>query len=312
VKAIFSACLVAVLSSSAAADSPTSRPVRHAGATLGEIFRGPFAPSQLFSMPTAHVVGAYQLRLYGDASLLSERNVLSTSSVASLGFGDLAQLEYRQSTAVSRTNRELFGLPTVGVQFEIPLRERRYLPRFGVALRFGLPRRDDTDLRNVSITFDERATDLYVVSSLRLASVELHLGARITAASIEAIAASTDVLQQPIKRTLLLPALGASFAVGAQSSMIIEASMIPRFELPRDGAQGSIASDPYARTGVRWALLPWMTLDASIGYHLEIKRQRARPESEVDALVDWDIRLGGELAIPWGALVCRSVGIFCS
>jgi hypothetical protein len=282
--------------------------VRRFGASWLEIFRGPFQPSQLFAMPTANVVGAYQLRLSGDASLLAERNVLSTSSVAALGFGDLAQLEYRQTAAVSRSRGDLFGLPSLGVQFEAPLRERRYVPRLGLALRFGLPRRDEGTAGGGE-PFDERATDLYLVASLPLPRVGLHVGTRITAASIAATSGSKDA---DLEKTLVLPAFGVGYAVSEHSSLLLEASMIPRFELPADGKPGSIGSDPYGRTGVRWEALPWLTVNASVGYHVEIKRQRAAPGTGVDALVDWDVRLGGELAIPWGAVVCRSLGIFCS
>lgn len=263
-------------------------------------------------MPTANVVGAYQLRLYGDASLLSEHDVLSTTSVAALGFGDLAQLEYRQSTAVSRTSRDLFGMPSIGVQFEVPLRERRYVPRFGLALRFGLPREDEAAgaAGIAARTFDERATDLYLVSSLPLSRVALHLGARITQASIEETGTSAPATE--VEKTLILPAFGMAFAVSKHSSLLLEASMIPRFQPPSEDSPGSIGADPYGRTGVRWNALPWLTVDASVGYHLELERQRARPDTGVDALVDWDIRLGGEIAIPWGAVACRNFGIFCS
>lgn len=267
-------------------------------------------------MPTANVVGAYQLRLYGDASLLSEDDVLSTSSVAALGFGDLAQLEYRQSAAISHTSRELFGLPSIGVQFEVPLRERRYVPRFGLALRFGLPREDEMEGEAglAARRFDERATDLYLVSSLSISRVALHLGARITQASLEETGA--DAAEEEVKETLILPALGVGLEVSEHSSLLFEASMIPRFELPGDGPDGAtagaIGSDPYGRFGVRWNALPWLTVDASVGYHLELERRRMRPDRGADALVDWDIRLGGELAIPWGSVACRSFGIFCS
>lgn len=267
-------------------------------------------------MPTANVVGAYQLRLYGDASLLSEQDVLSTSSVAALGFGDLAQLEYRQSAAISHTKRDLFGLPSIGVQFEVPLRERRYVPRFGLALRFGLPREDEMEGEAgiAARTFEERATDLYLVSSLPISRVALHLGARITQASLEETGVGDAA--EDIKQTLILPALGVGLEVSEHSSLLFEASMIPRFEPPRAGPDGPIAgaigSDPYGRFGVRWNALPWLTVDASVGYHLELERKRERPDTGADALVDWDIRLGGELAIPWGSVACRSFGIFCS
>jgi hypothetical protein len=322
VKEVFAAaCLVALAASRGLAgadegsdESPEATPVRSPDASWAEVFRGPFAPSQLFAMPTAKVVGAYQLRLYGDASLLSEQDVLSTSSVAAIGFGDLAQLEYRQSAALSgdeRSHRDLLGLPSIGLQFEVPLRERRYVPRFGLALRLGLPLESEgTRVDGLARRFEERATDLYLVSSLPLSRVALHVGARITAASIEEVGAGDSPSE--VKRTLVLPAFGVGFAVNRRSSLIFEAAMIPRFELPSAGEAGAIGSDPYGRAGIRWAALPWLTVDASVGYHLELERRSERPKTGADALVDWDIRLGGEIAIPWGAVVCRNFGIFCS
>ena len=309
-KAVFSACWLALLGGTALAEDEAG-PIRQPDATWKQIFQGPFEPSQLFAMPTANVVGAYQLRLYGDASLLSERDVLSTSSVAAIGFGDLAQLEYRQSTAISRSSKDLFGLPAIGVQFEVPLRERKWVPRFGLALRFGLAREDKMPggAGAAARTFEERATDLYLVTSLALPKLHLHLGTRITSASIEEtrVDGGTEA-----KRTLVLPAFGLSYQVSRYSSLLFEGSMIPRFDLPIGGGEGEIGSDPYGRAGVRWNALPWLTVDASVGYHLELERRGEPPESGAGALVDWDIRLGGELAIPWGAIVCRSVGIFCS
>jgi hypothetical protein len=293
--------------SAARAEPAARQPIRRAGASWREVFRGPFRPSQLFAMPTAHVVGAYQLRLHGDASLLSERDVLSTSSVAALGFGDLAQLEYRQSAAIRDASREVFGLPSLGVQFELPLRERRYVPRIGLALRFGLPRLDGS--AGPAQRFEERATDLYIVLSADLGRAELHLGSRVTAAALTPADAPDD---GAVKRTLLLPAAGVNVAVGASSSLLLEAAMVPRFELPTANTAGAIAADPYGRAGVRWVALSWLTIDASVGYHLELERRGERPRGDSDALVDWDIRIGGELAIPWGAVVCRSVAIFCS
>lgn len=290
---------------------PSEGLIRRPDATWNEIFAGPFEVSQLFTMPTANVVGAYQLRLYGDASLLSEDHVLSTSSVAALGFGDLAQLEYRQSTAVSRRvrdHRELFGLPALGVQFELPLRERRYVPRFSIALRFGLPYGHDgepPDELSLRPSYDERATDLYLVASLPLPRASLHVGARVSAASIE----GSDI---SVEQTLVLPAVGATFEVTPRSAIILEAALIPRFDLPSPSAPAEIGRDPYARTGVRWRALPWLTVDASIGYHLELERKGEPPRSGAEALVDWDLRLGGELAIPWGAVLCRTSAVFCS
>src|SRR6185503_15315898 len=66
--------------------------LRRRDATLVDLLRLPYRSSRLFAMPIADVVGAYQLTLSGDGSLLQETGVLSFAGVIAIGFGDLAQL----------------------------------------------------------------------------------------------------------------------------------------------------------------------------------------------------------------------------
>src|SRR5215216_2183024 len=93
--------IASVLASTAAAGAGevAEAPVRRPDASWRAIYAGPFPSSRLFAMPIADVVGAYQLSLSGDGSLLQQPGVLSSAGVAALGFGDLAQLEYRHTEA---------------------------------------------------------------------------------------------------------------------------------------------------------------------------------------------------------------------
>jgi hypothetical protein len=52
-----------------------------------------------------------------------------------------------------------------------------------------------------------------------------------------------------------------------------------------------------------------VVLDASVGYQLEVARMR--PAEGPGSLVQWDIRLGAEVFVPWGAIACRATGGFC-
>ena len=56
-----------------------------------------------------------------------------------------------------------------------------------------------------------------------------------------------------------------------------------------------------------WGFLPSVVLDGSLGYQVD----NATPTGGVDAVVTWDIRLGAEVFVPWGALACRATGVFC-
>ena len=294
----------------AADDTSDELAPRHRHTSWRRIFRGPFTSSRIFAMPTAEVVGAFQLSLSGDASLLTESNVLSSSSVVALGFGDIAQLEYRNSTALTAQQDKPISLPTLGVQLKLPLRPRKYIPGFAAALRFGFPRTETTD--NGRISHEERVTDLYLVGRLplwgALGKVTLHGGLRVSQADIESTgAAGLD----NAKRVLFLPAGGWEWQVTDVTTFAGEIALVPLFD-PGDAQRAStIGSGVFGRGGVRWRVLPSVTLDASIGYRVEVQRLGPATSNSVASLIDWDIRLGGEVFVPWGAVLCRGVGMFC-
>ena len=88
-------------------------------------------------MPTTDVIGAYMLSLSGDGSLLQETGLLTSAGVAAIGFGDIAQLEYRHSAAISVSGVNA-PLPGVGVQIKLPIPEYNAVPAFGIAFRLFL------------------------------------------------------------------------------------------------------------------------------------------------------------------------------
>ena len=84
--------------------APERKTERDPDATITEIFRGPFHSSRLFAMPTADVIGAYMFSVSLDGSLLQQPGVLTSAGVIAAGFGDIAQLEYRHTEAISVTD----------------------------------------------------------------------------------------------------------------------------------------------------------------------------------------------------------------
>lgn len=281
---------------------PSRRPV----ATWREIFAGPFPSSRLFNMPTAEVIGAYQISLSGDASLLSENNVLSTSSVVAIGFGDIAQLEYRSSTAVTTLDETPVRLPSLGVQLEIPYRAPRFVPELAVALRFGIPRSEVSV--DGSIEHEEQATDLYLVGRLPLGRLILHGGVRATQAEITSQGPGAP---ENFESLLFLPAAGLEYQVTEQTLIAAEIARVPLFD-PGDSTRPSdIKGGFFGRAGARWRIVPWLVMDASVGYRIEVERLDSSVGGMANALVDWDMRLGGEIFIPWGAVLCRRARMFC-
>ena len=260
-------------------------------------------------MPTANVVGAYQISLSGDASLLSETNALSTSSVVAIGFGDIAQLEYRSSAAITTLDPNPIRLPTLGVQLKAPYKPPRFVPELAVALRFGLA---STELSaDGMIEHEQQATDLYAVARLPLGRLVLHGGLRASQAQITSTAVNEGgAVPEDMDQLLLLPTFGVEFQVTDETIIAAEVARVPMF-MPGDGTRPSeIGGGFFSRAGIRWRLLPWLVMDASIGYRIEVERVDS-VDSMADALVDWDMRLGGEIFIPWGAVLCRKAGAFC-
>ena len=280
------------------------RAPRRPDATWREIFSGPFPSSRLFTMPTADVVGAYQISLSGDASLLSENNVLSTSSVVAIGFGDIAQLEYRSSTAVTTLEETPIRLPSLGVQLKIPYRAPRFVPELALALRFGIPRSEISGV----IEHEEQATDLYVVGRLPLGRLTLHGGVRATQAEITS---QGEGAPENFESLLFLPAAGVEFQVTRETIIAAEVARVPLFDPGDSNRPSDIAGGIFARAGARWRILPWLVMDASVGYRIEVERLDPSVGGMANALVDWDMRLGGEIFLPWGAVLCRRARMFC-
>ena len=272
--------------------------------TLGSLFRRPVQSSRLFAMPAADVVGAYMLSLSGDASLLQKPGALTSAGVIAIGFGDIAQLEYRHTEAIGVTGLDA-PVPAVGVQLKLPLPERSGLPAVGIAFRLGVPRRETLE----GMTVDETVTDLYIVGRLRFASVPwltLHGGTRISSAK----AAPADPMLAE-QQTLWLPTAGYEVAMNSTAKIIGEIALAPQFQwVPGAGGaptRPTIGRGVLGRLGMRWRILPSVVLDGSLGYQVD----DAAPTEGFDAVVTWDIRLGAEVFVPWGALACRAVGVFC-
>ncbi|MCX5748377.1 MAG: hypothetical protein NT062_38480 [Proteobacteria bacterium] len=278
--------------------------LRHRDTSYANIMRGPFQSSRLFSMPLADVVGAFVFTMSGDGSLLQDPGVLTSAGVLALGFGDIAQLEYRHTSAISVTGVNA-PVPALGLQLKIPIPEYANVPAFGVAVRLGLPREEQFGVTKVI----ETVHDIYLVGRLRFEFADwltLHGGARISAASI-------DIGQPEVtKRTLVLPTAGYEIVMNDTARIVGEVALAPQFRWARDSTVATIDHGLLGRLGLRWAMLPSVIIDGSIGYQLDVTSGHTQaPASGFDAVVQWDIRLGAEVFVPWGALACRAVGAFC-
>jgi hypothetical protein len=296
--------LALVVASRAAAANPAGpadTPPRTRAQSIGSLFRWPFHSARLFAMPSADVVGAYVLSISGDGSLLQQPGILTSAGVVAIGFGDIAQLEYRHTEAIGVTGLDA-PVPAVGVQLKVPIPERSGLPVIGVAFRLGMPR--DETLGGMAIT--ETVTDLYVVGRLRFASLSwltLHGGTRISSARAE-----PDDPMLARKRTLWLPTAGYELAMNPGAKIIGEIALAPQFQwTPQGMTAPEIGMGVLGRLGMRWRILPSVIIDGSLGYQVD----DAAPTEGFDAVVKWDIRLGAEVFVPWGALACRAAGVFC-
>ena len=301
-------CVLLAAQPARAEEPEPERAPRRADATYREIFAGPFTSPRLFAMPVADVVGAYQMSLSYDGSLLQEQGVLSSAGVFAIGFGDIAQLEYRHTSAIS-VERTSAPVPALGVQLKIPIPERRYVPAFAIAFRLGVPRRESFD----GIVIKETVTDLYAVTRLKLwgalRRVTLHAGVRASSAKID-VARDSDLSADKL---LILPAAGFEITANDETRVVGEVGLVPAFDydLEDSGSEPEVGQGVQARLGIRWHLVPTFAFDASLGYQIEAASMGGTMSRGAGAVVDWDIRLGGEVFVPWGALTCRATGLFC-
>ena len=287
-------------------------PAMAADAPPGKSFHGPFQTSRLFSMPVADVVGAYMISISGDGSLLQQPGALTSAGVLAVGFGDIAQLEYRHTEAISVTGVNA-PLPGVGVQLKLPIPEHVGVPAVGIAFRLGVPRDEAFDGTRVR----ETVTDLYLVGRLRIPHatwLTLHGGARISSAKLELSGDPTSVTAHGAFETdkvLVLPTGGYEVVMNREARIVGEVALAPQFNwMPGGAADPTIGYAVIGRFGLRWVLLPEITIDASLGY--QIDSHDTSPDSGLrDVVQQWDIRLGAEVFVPWGAVACRTVGAFC-
>ncbi|HEX7699850.1 MAG TPA: hypothetical protein VF403_03985, partial [Kofleriaceae bacterium] len=85
---------------------------------------------------------------------------------------------------------------------------------------------------------------------------------------------------------------------------------VPQFMWMANGGEPpAIKYGVLARLGLRWQILPSVVLDGSLGYQLA--NDNVVGDGPRDVVGQWDIRLGAEVFVPWGALACRTVGAFC-
>ncbi|MDX2091107.1 MAG: hypothetical protein SFX73_24820 [Kofleriaceae bacterium] len=283
-------------------------PIRRRTASLRRVFRGPFQSSRLFAMPTADTIGPYMLSFGGDGSLLQETGVLTSAGVFAIGFGDLAQLEYRHTSAISISGVNA-PVPGVGVQLKLPIPDINGVPAIGVSFRLGVPRRESFGATDI----DETVTDLYLVGRLRIKQLSwlaLHGGTRVSSASIKVSGVSSGDRTAEVTKTLWLPTAGYEIAMNPTAKIVGEIALAPQFRwMPGTDAAPEIGYGLLGRFGMRWAVLPSVVIDGSIGYQLEVANSALA--SGPDAVVAWDIRLGAEVFVPWGALACRAAGVFC-
>ncbi len=135
------------------------------------------------------------------------------------------------------------------------------------------------------------------------AGVTLHGGVRVSAAVLRLGGDASGTA----RRRLWLPAGGVEVAAGDRAVVIAEIGLAPSFDRDPAGAP-TVDAGVIGRVGARWYLHPAFSFDASVGYQVD----QATSAAGARAVVDWDIRLGGELFVPWGAIACKTAGLFCS
>jgi hypothetical protein len=231
---------------------------------------------------------------------------LTSAGVLAIGFGDLAQIEYRHTGTISVTGVNA-PLPAVGVQLTVPIPEHPFVPKLGIAVHIGVPR--DEQLGTATVT--EKVTDFYFVLRERVAPwLTLHGGVRVSPSHLN-ITGDAAVTDPDLSRTLVLPTAGFELRANPTTRVVGEVAAVPQFMWMANGAEmPAISYGMLARFGLRWSIVPSVVLDGSLGYQLA-NQNAVTSAGPRDVVQQWDIRLGAEVFVPWGALACRAVGAFC-
>ncbi len=244
--------------------------------------------SRLFYMPVADTVGAYEMALSYDGSLLEEPGLLSSAGVLAVGVGNLAQIDYRHISAIGIDGGSV-PLPSVGVQLKLPFNTGQMIPALAISYRIGIAHEEGDAV--------QKSDEVYAVAHFVLPlGLDLHAGLRVASASLEFNGQKSEV-------TEWYPAIGLAHEVGSKVTTILEVGRAPKFDLI-DGAP-VINSGVTGRLGLRWRVHPRLSFDASAGYLAQ------GLGTDPNDLLAWDIRLGGEVFVPWGALACESLSLFC-
>ena len=111
-------------------------------------------------------------------------------------------------------------------------------------------------------------------------------------------------------QTLWLPTAGYELAMNPTAKIVGEIALAPQFKwMPVGPPKPTIGYGVLGRLGLRWRILP--SVDARRQHRLSARSTtRADPVGSTRSS-QWDIRLGAEVFVPWGALACRAVGVFC-
>ena len=231
--------------------------------------------------------------------------MLTSAGVLAVGFGDIAQIEYRHTGAISVTGVNA-PLPAVGVQLTVPIPEYAYVPKLGIAVHIGVPRDEQiggaTSPRRSPTSTSSCASGSRLADAARRAArvavAPEHHRRRVAARSGSgAHARAADV--------------GVRAARESDDARSSARSRGAAVHVDGDGAEKpAIAYGLLARFGLRWAIVPSVVLDGSLGYQLA-KQNGVAGAGPRDVVQQWDIRLGAEVFVPWGALACRAVGVFC-
>ena len=261
--------------------SSPAHPLRQAMAKRGNT-------SRLFFMPVADTVGAYEMALSYDGSLLEEPGVLSSAGVLAVGVGNLAQIDYRHISAIGIDGGSV-PLPSVGVQLKLPFDTGDMIPAVAISYRLGIAHEEGDAVQELD--------EVYAVAHFALPlDLDLHVGLRVASASLE-------LNGEEDKTTDWYPAVGLAHDIGSKVTTILEVGRAPKFDIV-DGAP-AINDGVTGRLGLRWRMHPRFSFDASAGYLAQ------GVSTDPNDLLAWDIRLGGEVFVPWGALACESLSLFC-
>ncbi|MCH7575711.1 MAG: hypothetical protein IIA59_11375 [Candidatus Marinimicrobia bacterium] len=268
-------------------------------------------PPKLFTVPAARVLGSLDIRLTGGGAfgVAADRSFLGKIGV---GLGDIAEIEFSTVGMVTNITRGSATFPTSAFKLLLINENRWHIPTLAVSFRSSADWQDVQSDKTVldansatqdagitAVGYDTRFTEMNVITSAQLWSLNLHAGVSLTDVrvrdlSVESYLSGPYVDPEEKQKNLLGGFIGFEIESNPQTKLMFELKTVSNYQFNVDTKEIDVSDAFLAIGGVRFFFSRWLSTDVGVWYHSTFK-----------GIADLQIKLGLNLFIPGGELGSR-------